>query len=197
MTDERSTRRGRRPAASRAMLEDAAGELFLEQGYSATTIEQITQRAGVSRNTFFNYFGAKGDLLWSEVDSGAGWLREELAACDPDEPAMDALCSAIEATAARFGPTQLPLAATQFEAMGVSGELQASGVARFVRLAETVEEFLSERRVGSPRARVIAFATVAAAVAAASAWASAGVGRGPLAPYVRDAVRPVCRGFSD
>ena len=59
---------GRPPAASREILEEAACELFLEQGYAATSVADITQRAGVSRATFFNYIPTKSDLLWTSVD---------------------------------------------------------------------------------------------------------------------------------
>ena len=195
-TEGSASRRGRKPAASRAILEEAAGELFLEQGYAATTIEQIAQRAGVSRNTFFNYFAAKSDLLWSEVNASADWLREELAARSAEEPPLDAVCAAFEGAASRFGPARLPLAATQFEAMGIAGELQAAAVPRFARLVGVVEAFLVSRGLDTTTARTIAFASVAAAVAAAAAWAGAGVGRGSLAPYVLAAVEPVCRGFA-
>lgn len=41
----------------------AAFELFAEQGFDATTVEQICDRAQVSRATFFNYFGQKEGLL--------------------------------------------------------------------------------------------------------------------------------------
>ena len=34
--------------------------LFRDQGYEATTIEQITERADVAKGTFFNYFPSKG-----------------------------------------------------------------------------------------------------------------------------------------
>ncbi|MDO9397103.1 MAG: helix-turn-helix domain-containing protein, partial [Herbiconiux sp.] len=74
---------GRPRASSQPMLEEAASELFLEQGYAKTTIEQITQRAGVSRNTFFNYFGAKSDLLWVELDASLAALTAALAATGP------------------------------------------------------------------------------------------------------------------
>ncbi|HNP15950.1 MAG TPA: helix-turn-helix domain-containing protein, partial [Terrimesophilobacter sp.] len=59
---------GRPKASSRGTIEEAAAELFLEQSYSGTTIEEITQRAGVSRATFFNYFESKSDLLWIDAD---------------------------------------------------------------------------------------------------------------------------------
>jgi hypothetical protein len=44
--------------------------------------------------------------------------------------------------------------------------------------------------------RSAATAVVGAAVAAATVWARAGVRRGPLAPLVRAAVEPVCRGYA-
>src|SRR5690554_2035586 len=75
----RARRAGRPRSSSRQMLVDAASELFLETSYADTTVDQITQRAGVSRNTFFNYFQAKSDLLWLEVDAGIVALAAELA----------------------------------------------------------------------------------------------------------------------
>ncbi len=69
---------GRPPAASREILEEAACELFLEQGYAATSVADITQRAGVSRATFFNYIPTKSDLLWTSVDDALDTLAAEL-----------------------------------------------------------------------------------------------------------------------
>jgi len=60
--------RGRPLASSPEMLQEAALELFVEQTYAKTTIEEITQRAGVSRATFFNYFPAKSDVFWVDLD---------------------------------------------------------------------------------------------------------------------------------
>src|SRR5690625_2167342 len=72
------SRSGRPRASSWAVLEEAAGELFLEQGYARTSIADITRRAGVSRNTFFNYFTAKADLLWSAFDATFADLPDAL-----------------------------------------------------------------------------------------------------------------------
>ena len=52
-------RAGRPRALSRETLAEAACELFLEQGYEATSIAEIATRAGVSRSSFFNYFWSK------------------------------------------------------------------------------------------------------------------------------------------
>ncbi|MBC7550759.1 MAG: TetR family transcriptional regulator [Cellulomonas sp.] len=49
------------------MVEAAFG-LFDEQGYDATTVEQIVERAGVSRSTFFRVFGSKEDVIFPRHD---------------------------------------------------------------------------------------------------------------------------------
>jgi AcrR family transcriptional regulator len=42
---------------------EASLRLFVEQGYEHTTLEQISEAAGISRRTFFSYFKAKDDVL--------------------------------------------------------------------------------------------------------------------------------------
>jgi len=54
--------------SSRETLAEAACELFLEQGFAATSVAEITRRAGVSRSSFFNYFASKSDILWASFD---------------------------------------------------------------------------------------------------------------------------------
>lgn len=48
---------------TRSKLLQSSYELFAEQGYEATTIAQITERAGVAKGTFFNYFLSKENVL--------------------------------------------------------------------------------------------------------------------------------------
>jgi len=50
-------------AGTRQLVLSAAGELFVAQGYAATTIDQIAERAGVSRPTVFRAVGNKQMLL--------------------------------------------------------------------------------------------------------------------------------------
>ena len=190
---------GRPRASSRRMLAEAAGELFLEQTYARTTIDDIARRAGVSRATFFNYFPAKSDLLWLEVDESLDRFAAALTAADVSLAPMDAVLDAVVRLAEGFGPDRLPLAVTQVELMGTDGELQASGLPRFLELVRVVAAAIGTRIGEDPDAlvpRSAATAVVGAAVAAATVWARAGVRRGPLAPLVRAAVEPVCRGYA-
>ncbi|UBU13071.1 TetR/AcrR family transcriptional regulator [Nonomuraea gerenzanensis] len=66
--------RERKKQQTRQALMDAAGRLFDEQGYEATTVDQIAAAAGVSPRTFFSYFRHKADLLhtnlYERLDAG-------------------------------------------------------------------------------------------------------------------------------
>ena len=87
----------RRDAAARTRqaILDAARELFTAQGYTATTVDQIAGRAGVSKPTVFTAVGSKQAILKQLRDIAlAGddqpvpvaqrpWYREALAEPDP------------------------------------------------------------------------------------------------------------------
>ncbi len=52
-----------RSRATRAQILKAARNLFAEHGYQATSIEQITARAGTAAGAFYAYFRSKRQLL--------------------------------------------------------------------------------------------------------------------------------------
>jgi AcrR family transcriptional regulator len=189
--------RGGRPRRSSAeILADAASELFLENGYAKTTVDQIAQRAGVSRATFFNYFAGKADLFWLDLDGSLallpGALRDAAAL-----PPVDAVEQALTAVARAHPADRVPWALTQGEAMRLGDDLVTSGATRFVVQQGIVARYLAERSGGQDPARptVVAATLLAAAGAAAVAWARAGIGRGELAAFVEPAVAAAGAGF--
>jgi AcrR family transcriptional regulator len=58
--------RQRKKAATSDRIRASALRLFREQGYDATTVEQIAAAAGVSHMTFFRYFPTKEDVALSD-----------------------------------------------------------------------------------------------------------------------------------
>ena len=188
---------GRPRTSSRAMLEDAAAELFVEFTYAATTIDQIAQRAGVSRNTFFNYFSAKSDLLWVEMDAALLLLESELASAT-GQP-LEAVCDAILSAAKQIGNDRVPLALTQDDVMGTREETRSSGLVRLARRSDLLATFLAARlgRRSTDLLVLVAANTLAGAVSAAwTAWAANGIGRAPLAEYVERALDAVTVGLA-
>jgi AcrR family transcriptional regulator len=55
--------RERKKARTRAAIRRQAMRLFREQGYAATTVEQIAEAAEISPSTFFRYFPTKEDVV--------------------------------------------------------------------------------------------------------------------------------------
>jgi AcrR family transcriptional regulator len=81
--------RERKKIKTRTAIRDATYALIKEQGYDATTIEQIAERAEVSQSTVFRYFPTKEDIvLTDEYDE---ILLHELSARPADEPWMDSV----------------------------------------------------------------------------------------------------------
>lgn len=192
MTDaDRTPARAGRPRRSSAeVLADAAAELFLEQGYAGTTVDDVARRAGVSRGTFFNYFGSKADTFWVDVDRTLEVLPEVLRASG--RPAGDPLRSVADvlvALAVRHDPAGVPWALTQAEAMQLGEDVVTSAAPRLVDLVGRLAAHASDGvEPDAAATRVAVTALVAAAVAAFVEWARAGVGRGALEGYVAQAV---------
>lgn len=65
-----STRRPHDAAATRQALLDAASALFDGQGYDATTVRQIGERADVDPALICRYFGSKEGLYLAALDHG-------------------------------------------------------------------------------------------------------------------------------
>lgn len=85
MTDGRSRRR----AGTRQRLYEAAVELIAEQGFSATTVDDIALRAKVAKGTVYYNFKSKNDLFEELLRYGIGLLtdgfREAVAGLPPRE----------------------------------------------------------------------------------------------------------------
>jgi AcrR family transcriptional regulator len=72
--DSTSTRR----RATRARLYEAAVTLIAEQGFSATTVDEIAERAGVAKGTVYYNFKSKTELFEELLRYGVGLLTASL-----------------------------------------------------------------------------------------------------------------------
>ncbi|WP_331766918.1 TetR family transcriptional regulator [Embleya sp. NBC_00896] len=85
--------RERKKVQTRQRIRREAYRLVAEQGYDATTVDQIAAAADVSRSTFFRYFPTKEDVvLTDEYDPAFG---EALEARPADEPIVESIRHAL------------------------------------------------------------------------------------------------------
>ena len=71
--------RAQQAEATRRAVLDAARELFVAQGYGATTLDQIAARAGVSKPTVFSAVGNKQTVLSAVRDVAMAGDDEKLS----------------------------------------------------------------------------------------------------------------------
>jgi len=94
--------------ATRRAVVEAARELFVRQGWTATSIEQVAAAAGVSRATVFTV-GGKPELLKLAYDTAIGGDDEDVAMAD--RPAVRELLAAPDLDALVAGYVELVVAA--------------------------------------------------------------------------------------
>jgi len=74
-----TNRRARRQAEMRERLIRSALRLFAERGFTATTVEDITNLADVGKGTFFNYFPSKEHVFAARARGQAETIERFLA----------------------------------------------------------------------------------------------------------------------
>ncbi|MET8075247.1 TetR family transcriptional regulator [Streptomyces sp. NPDC005303] len=132
--------RERKKIKTRTAIRDATYALIEEQGYEATTVEQIAERAEVSPSTVFRYFPTKEDIVLTDEYDPV--MLEELRSRPLDEPWMESvrhiLHRALDVSAVDHEVTRLrahlmiqvpAVRARMMESMSVTGRLLAGAIA--------------------------------------------------------------------
>ncbi len=82
MRDDRTRAPQARTRLARRAVLDAAGELFLERGYGATTIEAISGAAGIPQATIYRLFASKQGILKALLDRSVAGDDEPVPVAD-------------------------------------------------------------------------------------------------------------------
>lgn len=95
MTKQVVSLREKQKAETRSQLIISGIELFLHQGFTNTTIEQIVEPLGMAKRTFFRYFATKEDLLFEWQDDKTDFLVATLIARPVNEAPLTSLCETL------------------------------------------------------------------------------------------------------
>jgi AcrR family transcriptional regulator len=153
--------RERKKARTRASLREHAIRLFREQGYQATTVEQIAAAAEVSPSTFFRYFPTKEDVvLQDDMDTR---VVEAFARQPPDVPPIAAVRAAVREAWTSFTPEEWEQIRESTQLTARVPEIRARAVNEFARTISVIADALASRAGLAPdelRIRVLAGAVV-------------------------------------
>ncbi len=163
--------------------------MFSARGYDEVTIEELAAAAGISRRTFFRYFGSKADALMADFDEDVQRLRSILAASDPDLPVLDAIRQAVVAVNS-YRAEDLAQLRLRMQLQHGHPALIANAIMHYERWQSVVAEFAADR-LGQPAGellpQVIARSVFGAAYAGFASWLSDDAG--DLSPRLDAALR--------
>ncbi|MBZ5739663.1 TetR/AcrR family transcriptional regulator [Nocardioides mangrovi] len=169
---------------ARERLVLAAVDLFTEQGYDATTVAQIAERAGVTKSTFFRHFSDKRELLVAGQETLSRLLADGIAAAPDDATPLQAVAAGLARASEEMGPMNRELGPRMKAAVAANAELQERDALKQVGLAVAMTEALAARGVPEATAHLAAELGVLAFKRGYSAWSEAdSETAGDLAPY--------------
>jgi AcrR family transcriptional regulator len=167
--------RSRKKAKTRLAIEDAALSLFEGQGYEATTVEEIAERAEVSVTTFFRYFPTKAEVLLSDHGEQLPALHRSIVERPQGEDDLLAIQRAVQLEwVAAIDPERT---ARKTRIVDRSDQLVGMSYHRGHRWYAAVTEALARRRgLDIPDDRCIVTARVALGILASAVegWMAAG-----------------------
>ena len=167
--------RERKKARTRAAIREHALRLFRDQGYAATTVEQIAAAADVSPATFFRYFPTKEDVvLQDDMDI---LTMEALEAQPRDLSPIAAVRGAAADALAALTPDDLERMAETTRLTMAVPEVRARALDELTRTIEQMGRALAVRAGREPddfAGRVVAGALIGVIMSVTIPWATSG-----------------------
>ena len=135
--------RERKKAKTRATIREHALRLFREQGYQATTVEQIAEAAEVSPSTFFRYFPNKEAVVLQ--DDYDPMLVAAFEAQPAELSPVAALRGAMQAVFAGLPTEELALERERQKLVLSVPELRAGALDGLAGTIQMIAEIVAER----------------------------------------------------
>ncbi len=83
-TTSTETVRRRRPGIDKNMIIAAAAELFAKKGYRATSLDEVAEKLGVKKSSFYHYINSKEDVLMAIFDQFYALSEKHLRSISED-----------------------------------------------------------------------------------------------------------------
>lgn len=154
---------------ARGRLEEAAMELYREQGYDQTTVAAIAARAGLTERTFFRHYADKREVLFGGGDAFQRSILDAIAQVPRSRPPLETAIAGLESTAS-FLDQRRDFARQRSALIEAHAELREREVMKLNSVAAAIAESLRTRGVPEPAASLSAEASVAVYKVAFERW---------------------------
>jgi AcrR family transcriptional regulator len=134
----------------------AAVQLYAEQGYEATSTEQVAAAVGLSRSTFFRQFRSKEDVVFADHDALLDEAESFLA--EPHADPWEAVCRAAEIVFAHFAERP-ELAQLRYEVLNREPSLRDKELVTTFRYERLFEAYLRRALPAAAPLDVVRFAS--------------------------------------
>ncbi|TDD07972.1 TetR family transcriptional regulator [Nonomuraea deserti] len=162
---------GRWQPGARERLEQAALDLFLDQGFTETTVPQITARAGLTTRTFFRHFADKREVLFAGEESVPERVARLMAEAPPSLGPMELIAEGLAPAAAEiFEGRSLDYLLRRRAAIDAEPALRERELRKFSLMSEALEQGFRDRGVDDLTARLAAEIAVTTFRIAVARW---------------------------
>lgn len=135
----------------------AALELFVDVGYDRTTVAEITERAGLTKRTFFRHFADKREVLFLGQDVLIKVFTDAIADAPPSATPLVAVAAALDAAArTAFVEERREFARQRQSVIEANDSLRERELLKAAKLTSSMAEALRARGVPEPAAGLAA-----------------------------------------
>jgi AcrR family transcriptional regulator len=162
---------GRWQPGARERLEQAALDLFIEQGFTETTVPQITARAGLTTRTFFRHFADKREVLFAGEELMPERVARLMAGAPPSLGPMELIARGLPPAAAEiFEGRSVDYLLRRRAAIDAEPALHERELRKFSLMSAALEQGFRDRGVDDLTARLAAEIAVTTFRIAATRW---------------------------
>jgi AcrR family transcriptional regulator len=176
--------RERKKQKTRWAIQDHAMRLFAEQGYEATTVDQIATAAEISPSTFFRYFKVKEDVVVQ--DEYDAIIEDGLNDLDPALPPIAAIRTVMDAALRQMDEAAHTQLLQRSRLILATPALRARSMDNLIATISLLGTLVAERtgrNVEDLEVRAFAGAVVGAMISVIEIWVAQD-GRLPLADVI-------------
>ena len=155
-------------------LRGAALDLYLQQGFEATTVADIARSVGLTERTFFRHYADKREVLFDGQDLLRATMVDGVESAPGAATPLELVGGALAATAALFPNERRGYSRRRQAVIGANPALHERELLKLAGLAAALGSALRDRGVPEPAATIAAQSGVTVFAVAFAQWIAEG-----------------------